>query len=102
MTEHTPVMLTEALDALAPHQGTFLDATFGRGGYTRALLNHKDVNVIALDRDRDAIDYGRSTFGDALSQGRLHLHHALASSRSMRLRPASMVRCLTSGSPPLN
>jgi 16S rRNA (cytosine1402-N4)-methyltransferase len=90
MTQHTPVMCREALEALAPLKGTILDATFGRGGYTRALLEHKDVNVVALDRDRDAIDYGRSAFSDALTQGRLHLHHTRFSQLALYVPEASL------------
>lgn len=90
MIEHTPVMCHEALEALAPLTGTFLDATFGRGGYTRTLLKHDNVNIVALDRDREAIDYGRSTFGNALSQGRLHLHHTRFSQLALYVPEASL------------
>lgn len=48
---HTPVLLNEMLDALAPHKGgTYIDATFGGGGYTRAILE-TGARVIAFDRD---------------------------------------------------
>lgn len=52
---HTPVLLAEVVAALAPAPGeTMVDATFGAGGYTRALLA-KGARVIAFDRDPDAI-----------------------------------------------
>lgn len=50
--KHYPVMLAEVLEALAPADGkTYVDATFGNGGYTEALLNAAKCKVIALDRD---------------------------------------------------
>ena len=52
---HIPVLLAEVVAALAPAAGeTIVDATFGAGGYTRALLA-RGANVIAFDRDPDAI-----------------------------------------------
>lgn len=45
-------MLGEVLTALKPQNGElYIDATFGNGGYTRALLEAADCKVIALDRD---------------------------------------------------
>ena len=49
---HIPVMLAEVLAALAPTAGkTYIDATFGNGGYSRALLDAADCRVVAVDRD---------------------------------------------------
>jgi len=57
---HIPVLLDEVLAALAPAPGeTMVDATFGAGGYTRALLA-QGASVIAFDRDPDAIAAGRA------------------------------------------
>lgn len=54
---HIPVMLAEVLGALRPVDGkTYVDATFGAGGYTRAILEVADCKVLALDRDPSAID----------------------------------------------
>lgn len=50
--KHFPVMLKEVLSAMNPQDGeTYVDATFGNGGYTEALLKAADCKVIALDRD---------------------------------------------------
>lgn len=49
---HIPVMLPEVLATLQPKDDeTYVDATFGAGGYTRALLEAAECRVIALDRD---------------------------------------------------
>lgn len=50
--EHTPVMLEEVLHYLAPKDGeTYVDGTFGAGGYTRGILSSCKCNVISIDRD---------------------------------------------------
>ncbi len=57
---HVPVLLDEVLAALAPSDGeTMVDATFGAGGYTRALLA-AGARVFAFDRDPDAVAAGRA------------------------------------------
>jgi 16S rRNA (cytosine1402-N4)-methyltransferase len=58
---HIPVMLPEVLAALAPRDGeTYVDGTFGGGGYSRAILEAADCRVLGIDRDPDAIARGQS------------------------------------------
>src|SRR5690606_23584455 len=56
---HIPVLGREVLTALAPRDGgIYVDATFGAGGYSRAILAAADTRVIGIDRDRSAIAEG--------------------------------------------
>ena len=49
---HYPVLLNEIISIITPqHGGTFIDCTFGQGGYTKKILDYKNTQVIALDRD---------------------------------------------------
>ena len=53
--KHYPVMLNQILSIISPqHGGTFIDCTFGGGGYSKAILNYPKTKVIALDRDKFA------------------------------------------------
>jgi 16S rRNA (cytosine1402-N4)-methyltransferase len=71
---HIPVLLGEVLDALALKKGDrIIDGTFGAGGYSRAILE-AGAEVIAIDRDPDAIAAGRAL--EAESNGRLRLVQA--------------------------
>ena len=52
---HVPVMMDEVLQALQPRDGgLYVDATFGAGGYSRALLGSADCRVLGVDRDPSA------------------------------------------------
>ncbi len=56
---HIPVLGREAVEWLAPRQGgVYVDATFGAGGYSRAILEVAGARVIGIDRDRTAIAGG--------------------------------------------
>jgi 16S rRNA (cytosine1402-N4)-methyltransferase len=58
-TRHIPVLGAEAVDMLKPRDGgIYVDATFGAGGYSRAILDAADTRVIGIDRDRAAIAAG--------------------------------------------
>ena len=71
---HIPVLLDEVIAAIKPAPGmTIIDATFGAGGYTQALLD-AGAQVHAFDRDPDAIAAGQVMV--AQYQTRLALHPA--------------------------
>jgi len=74
---HTTVLLNEAVDALSadaftkPGQ-TFIDATFGRGGHSRAILSRIDATsrLVAFDKDPEAI-----AAANAIEDGRFSIRH---------------------------
>ena len=71
---HIPVLLDEVIEALDPLPGdVVIDATFGAGGYTRALLD-RGATVHAFDRDADAIALGRTWRETEDNPPRLILH----------------------------
>lgn len=54
--KHVPVMLNEVLQYLNPQKGeVYVDATFGNGGYSSAILEAAPCKVIALDRDPNVV-----------------------------------------------
>jgi 16S rRNA (cytosine1402-N4)-methyltransferase len=56
---HVPVMTQEVLSGLnLRNGGTYIDGTFGRGGYTRAILDSATTRVFGIDRDPTAITFG--------------------------------------------
>ncbi len=73
-TAHRPVLLAEAIAALAIRaEGTYVDATFGRGGHSRAILERLGPagRLIALDRDPQAV----AAAGE-ISDPRFRIEHA--------------------------
>jgi 16S rRNA (cytosine1402-N4)-methyltransferase len=57
---HIPVLLDAVLDAIAPRDdATYIDATFGAGGYSEAILSAARCRVFGIDRDPDAVARGQ-------------------------------------------
>ena len=53
-TKHYSVLLDEIISIITPqYGGTFIDCTFGQGGYSKKILEYSNTNVISLDRDND-------------------------------------------------
>ena len=53
--KHYPVLLKEIISIISPqYGGTFIDCTFGQGGYSKKILEFENTKVIALDRDIDS------------------------------------------------
>lgn len=68
--QHQSVMFDESIKGLnIKNNGIYIDATFGRGGHTRGILNQLSGSgkVIAFDRDISAVHYAKENFnGDQL------------------------------------
>ena len=53
---HYPVLLNEIISIISPqYGGTFVDCTFGQGGYASKILEFPNTKIIALDRDEDTL-----------------------------------------------
>jgi len=65
---HYPVLLNEIISIITPqYGGTFIDCTFGQGGYAKKILEYPKTKVIGLDRDKDSIKVSskiKKKFGD--------------------------------------
>jgi len=76
---HIPILLSEIVEVAKPvlqKESCYLDATFGRGGHLRAILErYPQVTAVGLDRDLEAIQYGRENLEHFLNEGRLKLIH---------------------------
>ena len=91
---HTTVMRDEAIDALVTSpDGVYLDATFGRGGHTRALLARLSARaqVLAIDRDPRAVDAALQG-AQRIDDPRFSVHHARFSQMTPTLQAAGVLR----------
>ena len=72
---HSPVMVQETLQALAPVEGgSFIDCNLGEGGHTEAILNSvRSARVLGIDLDYDALARTSERLSNRSSQ--LTLHH---------------------------
>ena len=106
---HTSVMVKEVVEALnVQPDGTYVDATFGRGGHTRAILQCLGPagRVLAIDRDPDACRYGHEVFANEprmlLVQARFSDLAAIIEREGLRQRITGMVFDLGVSSPQLD
>jgi len=88
---HLPVLTEEVLEALGVSDrpgGVFVDATFGRGGHSRRILEQLGPGgrLLAFDRDTDAIEAGR-----AIRDPRFTLVHAAFSELESQVRALGVV-----------
>ena len=60
--KHYPVLLKEVISIITPqYGGTFIDCTFGQGGYTREILKNQNNKVIGIDRDSESLKIAKKT-----------------------------------------
>ena len=63
--KHYPVLLKEIISVITPqHGGTFIDCTFGQGGYSKKILEFENTKVIGLDRDIESQKIANSILDD--------------------------------------
>ena len=54
--KHFPVLLNEVISIISPlYGGTFIDCTFGQGGYSKKILENENNKILAIDRDKDCL-----------------------------------------------
>lgn len=88
--EHQPVLLEACLQALAiKPQGYYIDATFGRGGHSLAILKklNQQGRLIALDRDPEAVLYAKTIIQD----DRFSVYHCEFSQLENILKELSLI-----------
>ncbi len=75
VSQHTSVLLQEMLESIGPEgpsEGSiYVDGTFGAGGYSKAILESANCQVIGIDRDPYALEIGKKMAKSY--QGRLHI-----------------------------
>jgi len=99
VADHQPVMLQETLGFLdVKPNNWYIDATFGRGGHTAAILD-KQGRVLAFDWDIEAIAFGETHFSTAIAEGKLILNRASFSTMSDTIKGTAAkhsIPCFTS------
>ena len=72
--KHFPVLLDELISIISPlYGGTFVDCTFGQGGYSKKILSNKNNKVVALDRDPETLIEAKKLIKN--SKGRLRFEN---------------------------
>ncbi len=106
---HQPVLLEEVMAALAPvEDGIYIDATFGRGGHSQAILQRlgTEGRVLAIDRDPEAIRTGRERFAAeprfSIEQGSFTMLEQMVEQRGWTGRIAGILLDLGVSSPQLD
>jgi 16S rRNA (cytosine1402-N4)-methyltransferase len=87
---HTSVLLHESISALAIREnGTYVDATFGRGGHSRLILEHLGAGgrLIAFDRDLSAIEASKQFAND----NRFQIIHSAFSAMESELEKLELI-----------
>ena len=87
--QHIPVFLDEVIDhLLISSDGIYVDATFGRGGHSKAILNHlsQKGRLIAFDQDEEAVTYAKKEIHDK----RFSIYHSSFSRIQMFLQKAGV------------
>ena len=87
---HKSVMFSESIDGLDIHpNGIYVDATFGRGGHSQGILDQlgDSGQLIAFDRDMDAVEFAKSNFNDP----RLLIIHSNFSNLSNELERLDLI-----------
>ncbi len=76
---HIPVMIEEVCSFIQGTEKTIIDATFGGGGYTKAILEKcKKTNIVAIDRDSAAIERAK-IFSDTYPNQFHFIHDSFSS-----------------------
>ena len=61
LKKHDPVLLKEIISIISPQNGgTYIDCTFGQGGYSKKILSYPNTKVYAFDRDDKALNFASS------------------------------------------
>ena len=61
LKKHDPVLLKEVISIISPQNGgTYIDCTFGQGGYSKKIISYPNTKVYAFDRDDKALNFASS------------------------------------------